>query len=142
VTSNVIQVCLSLPRMVRRLHKGMVVFPDTRAGRLDPLFLVKAVLPANLACHVQREHQLRAVLLFLAPALREASHLPAGPLVSRRLPADPRKATRAIRLLPATAPRQLRLALPLPLQALVPYPWIPLSYPVHLRWSKSRCSAR
>jgi hypothetical protein len=129
--------------MVRRLHKGMVVFPDTRAGHLDPLlFLVKAVLPANLVCHVQREHQLRAVLLFLAPALREASRLPVGPLVSRRLPPDPRKATRAIRLLPATAPRQLRLAPPLPLQALVPYPWIPLSYPVHLRWSKSRCSAR
>jgi hypothetical protein len=44
----------------------MVVFLDTRVEHLDLPFLVKAGLPANLGFHVQREHQLRAVLLFLA----------------------------------------------------------------------------
>jgi len=120
----------------------MVAFLDTRVEHLDLPFLVKAGLLANLACLVRREHQLWAVLPFLAPALRETSRLPVGLLVSRHLPADLRKATRAIHLSHATDLRRFKLAPPLPLQTLVPYPWIPLSYPVHLRWSKSRCSAK
>jgi len=129
--------------MVRRPHRAIVIFLDTNAELLDLPFLVKADLLANLVFHVRQEHLLWAVLLFLARALKEALHLPAELLVSRRhLRADLRKATRAIHLLPAMDPHLLRLALPHLLQALAPYPWIPLSYPVHLRWSKSRCLAR
>jgi len=129
--------------MVRRLHRGMVVFLDTRAEEHLVLpFPVKAVLLVSPVFPVQLEHQLQVVpLLFLGLALKEVLHLPAGLLVLRHLPADLRKATRVIHLSPATDPRQLRLSPPLP-QALVPYPLIPLSYPVHLRWNKSRCSAR
>jgi hypothetical protein len=56
----------------------MVAFLDTRVEHLDLPFLVKAGLLANLACLVRRGHQLWAVHPFLAPALREASHLPVG----------------------------------------------------------------
>jgi len=128
--------------MVRHLHKGMVVLLDTRAEEHLVLpFPVKAVLLVSPVFPVQLEHQLQVVHLFLALALKEVLHLPAGLLVWRHLPADLRKATRVIRLSPATDPRQLRLSPPLP-QAPVPYLWILLSYPVHLRWNKSRCSAR
>jgi hypothetical protein len=128
--------------MVRRLRRAIVIFLDTHAEPLDLPSLVKVDLLASQVFHVRQEHQLRAVLLYIAPALKEASHLPAGLLVSHHLRADLRKATRAIHLLPAMDPHRLRLAPPLLLQALAPYPWIPLSYPAHLRWSKSRCLAR
>jgi hypothetical protein len=99
--------------MVRRLHRGVVVFLDTHMEERPVLpFPVKAVLLANLVFHVQLEHQLQVVPLFLAPALKEVLHLPAGLLVLRHLPADLRKATRAICLSPATDLRQLRLAPP------------------------------
>jgi hypothetical protein len=129
--------------MVRHLHRGTVIFLDTRVEEHLVLpFPVKAVLLANLVFHVQLEHQLQVVPLFLAPALKEVLHLPAVLLALRHLPADLRKATRVIHPSPATDPRQLRRAPPPLLQAVVPYPWIPLSYPVHLRWNKSRCSAK
>jgi len=129
--------------MVRRLHRGMVVFPDTRAEEHLVLpFPVKAVLLVSPVFPVQLEHQLQVGPLFLALALKEVLHLPAGLLALRHLLADLRKVTRAIRLSPATDPRQLRLSPPPLPQALLPYPWIPLSYPMHLRWNKSRCSER
>jgi len=127
--------------MARPLPKVMVVFPGTLVGYLVPPFLVKVPLPINLVFHVGLEHPPPAVLLVLALVHREVSHLPAGRLVSPRLLADLRKATKAIHLSPATDLRRHRLVLPLLLRVL-PYPWIPLSYPVHLRWNKSRCSAR
>jgi len=120
----------------------MAVFLGTHAGYLVLPFPVKVLLPTNLVFHVGPEHPLLAVLLVLALALREASHLPAGLLVLPQPLADPRKATRATHLSPATDLRRPRLASPLLRRVLVPYPWIPLSYLVHLRWSKSRCSAR
>jgi hypothetical protein len=121
----------------------MVVLLDIRVEyHLVLPFPVKAVLLASLVFHVQPGHQLQAVPLFRAPALKEVLHLPAGLLVLLHLPADLHKASRVIRRLsPATDPRQLRLARP-PLQQALPYRWILLSYPVHLRWNKSRCSAR
>jgi RNA recognition motif-containing protein len=136
------QVCPSLLHTVKHLRKDMVICLDTRVEHLVPPFLAKVPLLTNLAFHVRLEHLLRTALLFLAPALREALHLPAGFLVLHRLLADLHKVTRVIHLSLATDPRRLRLALSLLLWALVPYPWTPLSYPVHLRWSKSRCSAR
>ena len=136
------QVCLFPRHMVRRRLRVMAVYLDIRAEHLDPPFLVKVGPPANLVFHVQQEHQLHVVLLFLVLVLREALHLPVGLPVLRHLRADLRKDTRPLRLPHATDLRRLRLAPPLLLQALVPYPWIPLSYPEHLRWSKSRCSAK
>jgi hypothetical protein len=120
----------------------MVVCLDIRAGHLVLPFPVRADRLINLAFHVRPEHRLQAVLLFLALVLKEASYLPVGLLVLPHLLAGLRKPTRAILLLPATDPFRLRLAPHLLLPAVVPYPWIPLSYPVHLRWSKSRCLAR
>ena len=128
--------------MVRRLPRAIVICLHTRAELLVLPSLVKVDLLVNLVFHVRQEHQLRAVLLSLARALKEASHLPAGLLVSRHLRADLRRATRAIHPLLAMEPHRPRLAPPLHLQALAPYPWIPLSYPVHLRWSKNRCLVR
>jgi hypothetical protein len=94
----------------------MVVLLDIRVEyHLVLPFPVKGVLLANLVFHVQPGHQPQAVPLFLAPALKEALHLPAGLLVLLHLPADLRKATRVIHLSPATDPRRLRLARP-PLQ--------------------------
>jgi len=125
--------------MVRGLRKGMAVFLGTPAEHPVLPFPVKAVLPANQAFRVRLQHRLRVVGRFLVPALREASHPPVVLPVLRQSEADLRKATRVIRLSPAMDLRQLRAALPLLLRAL---PWIPHSYPVHLRWNKNRCLAR
>ena len=136
------QVCPSL-RTAKRLRKDMVIYLDTRrVGHLVLPFLAKVPLLTNLVFRARLEHLLRVALQLLALALREVSHLPVGLLVLHHLLAGLRKVTREIHLSLAADLRQLRLALFLPLWGLVPYPWTPLSYPVHLRWSKSRCSAR